>query len=165
MELIKQIIDKAIKRYIEARDNNGKYADFIGAVFLDELDKCCEISLVLRKERQEEEQERRRILTEQKKKEMEEQEQAEKLLIEETEQIFINGGTIKGGEIIVKLADKYNINIPLRTRGWILNNLAEITITDSGIMNYRYYKRSKNATGSQKVWDVLADIKTVLKSA
>jgi len=160
---IKAFIDKAIANYIDARDNNGKYADFIGAVFLNELDKCAEIASVLRKERQKKEQERRRVLAEQKAKEIEEKEQAEKLLMEESEQTLINGGTIKGGEIIVKLADKYNINIPLRTRGWILNNLVETTITEDGSVSYRYWRRTKNATGSQKVYDVLFDIRSAIK--
>ena len=162
---IKTFIDKAIANYIEARDNNGKFADFIGAAFLDELDKCEQIAKVLKTKRQEKELERKRELAEQRAKEAEEKALAEKLLIEETEQILINGGTVKGGEIIVKIADKYNINIPLRTRGWILNNLAETTITDGGSVSYRYFKRSKNATGSQKVYDVLFDIRRVLKSA
>lgn len=164
VEFITQFVNRSIKNYVDARDGKSKYADFIGAVFLNELDKCVEISLVLKKERQEQEQERRRLLAEQKAKELEEKEQAEKLLMEETEQMLINGGTIKGGEIIVKLADKYNINIPLRTRGWMLNNLAETTITEGGSVSYRYFKRSKNATGSQKVYDVLFDIRRVLKS-
>ena len=165
IEFINQFVNRSIKNYIDARDNNGKHADFIGAAFLNELDKCAEIASVLRKERQEKEQERRRVLAEQKAKEAEEKALAEKLLMEETEQILINGGTVKGGEIIVKIADKYNINIPLRTRGWILNNLAETTITDGGSVSYRYFKRSKNATGSQKVYDVLFDIRRVLKPA
>lgn len=162
---IKTFIDKAIANYIEARDNNGKFADFIGAAFLDELDKCEQIAKVLKTKRQEKELERKRELAEQRAKEAEEKALAEKLLMEETEQILINGGTVKGGEIIVKIADKYNINIPLRTRGWILNNLAETTITDGGSVSYRYFKRSKNATGSQKVYDVLFDIRRVLKPA
>jgi len=164
-EFISQFVNKAIQNYIDARDNNGKHADFIGATFLNELDKCVEISLVLRKERQEQEQEHRRILAEQKAKETEEKAQAEKLLMEETEQILVNGGTIKGGEIVVKLADKYNINIPIRTRGWMLNNLAEAIITEYGSVSYRYFRRSKNATGSQKVYDVLLDIRSAIITA
>jgi hypothetical protein len=163
VEFIKQFVDKAIQNYIDARDNNGKYADFIGAVFLNELDKCAEIASVLRKERQEKELERKRELAEQKAKEAEEKALAEKLLIEETEKTFINGGTIKDGDIIVKLADKYNVNIPLRTKGWILNNLVETTITEGGSVSYRYWRRTKNATGSQKVYDVLFDIRSAIK--
>ena len=76
--------------------------------------------------------------------------------MKETESIFINGGTIKGGDTIVKLADKYNIDIPIRTRGWILNNLSETTITESGSISYRYWRRSKNAKGSQTVYDAVS---------
>ena len=72
-----------------------------------------------------------------------EEEQAEQLLIEETEEILINGGTINNSEIIVTIADKYEINIPIRTRGWILNNLSEVTITDSGSISYRYLKKKQ----------------------
>lgn len=160
---IKAFIDKAIANYIEARDSDGKFADFIGAAFLGELDKCEQIAKVLKTKRQEKELERKRELAEQKAKEAEEKALAEKLLIEETEKIFVNGGTIKDGDIIVKLADKYNVNIPLRTKGWILNNLVEATITESGSVNYRYWKRTKNATGSQKVYDVLFDIRSAVK--
>lgn len=164
VELINQFVDKAIAKYIDARDNNGKFADFVGATFINELDKCVEISLILRKEREEKELEYKRVLAEQKAIKIKEWEQAEKLLMEEIEQIFINGGIIKDGGIIVKLADKYNINIPLRTRGWILNNLAEVTITENSI-NYRYWKRTKNATGSQTVYSVLREIKTAIITA
>lgn len=160
---IKAFIDKAIANYIDARDNNGKFADFIGAAFLGELDKCEQIAKILKVKRQEKDRIRKIELEKQKAKEAEEKALAEKLLIEETEKIFINGGTIKEGDIIVKLANKYNVNIPLRTKGWILNNLAEVTITESGSVNYRYWKRSKNATGSQKVYDVLFDIRSAIK--
>lgn len=160
---LKVFIDKSVKNYIEARDNGGKFADFIGAAFLRELDKCEQIASVLKRERQEKEQIRKKEISEQKVKEAEEKAQAEQLFMKETEKTFINGGTIKEGDIIVKLANKYNVNIPLRTKGWILNNLAEATITESGSVNYRYWKRSKNATGSQKVYDVLFDIRKAIK--
>ena len=163
-DFLKVMIDKTINNYIEARDNNGKFADFTGALFLNELDKCEEIASVLRKEREDKDKERKRIIAEQKAKEAEEKEQAEKLLIEETEKTFVNGGTIKGGDVIVKLADKHNITIPIRTRGWILNSLAESTITVNNYVSYsyRYWKRKKGSTGSQKVYDVLSDIRKAI---
>ena len=159
---LKTVINKAIGNYIEARDNGGKFADFIGAAFLGELDKCEQIASELKRERQEKELERKKEVAEQKAKEAEEKAKAEKLLIEETERIFINGGKVEGGDIIIKLADKYGVDIPLRTRGWIYDCLANVTITETGSMNYQYYKRKKTATGSQKVWDVLRDIRNII---
>lgn len=164
VQTIQKFVGKCIENYIEARDFNGKFADFIGATFLGELDRCCEIASVLRKERQEKEQKRKKEIAEQKAKEAKEKEQAEQLLMEETERMFVNGGTIKGGDIIVKLADKYSVNIPIRTRGWILNTLCESTITEDGGVSYRYWK-SKGATGSQKVYEVLYNIRRAIKTA
>ena len=86
------------------------------------------------------------------------------MLIEETEKIFINGGTIKNGDIIVKIADKHNINIPIRTRGWIYDCLAECTITENGGASYRYWKKKKGSTGSQKVYDILFDIRKAIEN-
>ena len=152
------------KKTVDNCLNSGNNICSLGlAEMVGRLEEAKEHNQKVREQRQEKELERKRELAEQKAKEAEEKALAEKLLIEETEKTFINGGTIKDGDIIVKLADKYNVNIPLRTKGWILNNLAEATITESGSVNYRYWKRTKNATGSQKVYDVLFDIRLAIK--
>jgi hypothetical protein len=163
VEFLKLNIDRCISKYIEARDNNGKYADFHGAAFLNELDKCVEISNKLKAIREQEEAIKRAERKEQKRKEQEEAEKEEQKAIKEAENILINGGTIKDNTLIVRIADKYNINIPIRTRGWILNTLSECTISESGSISYRYWK-SKGATGSQKVYDVLLDIRSSIQS-
>lgn len=89
----------------------------------------------------------------------------EQAAIKEAENTFINGGTIKNGALVVKIADKYGVNVPIRTRGWILNTLAECTISKSGSVSYRYWKRSKGAKGSQKVYDILSKVRDALKVA
>jgi len=160
----KSIVDKHITRYIEARDDKGRYADFHGAAFLNELDKCFKISNKLKAIREQEEAIKKVKREEQRKREEQEEIEAEQKAITETEDIIINGGTIKNGSLICKVADKYNINIPIRTRGWILNALAECTLTADGGISYRYYKKNKNATGSQKVYDVLFDIKKAIQA-
>ena len=68
-EYLKISIDKYIDRYINVRDNNGKFADFIGALFIDELDQCEKIAKVLRVEREEEELKKSKLRREQKEKE------------------------------------------------------------------------------------------------
>jgi hypothetical protein len=161
-ELLKQDIDKHIETYIDARDNNGTFPDFIGAVFLGELDKCEELAKIRRARVEEERKLRKAEAAKQKAKEEEERKQAEQKLIEETEQVFINGGTIKDGEIILKLANKYNINIPIRTKGWILDCFAESTIKNDGTMSCRYWKRKKNATGSTIIYSILREIRTAI---
>lgn len=163
-EYLKDNINKNIERWINARDNGGTFADFIGALAINELDKCQEIANILRVKREEE------YKIKKEKRELEEKMKEEKrlheeiLLTEEVKNVFINGGTIKNSDIIVKLADDYKIDIPLRTRGWILNELIEVNITDGSSIDYRYWKRSKNAKGSQKVFEVLRDIQKAIKS-
>jgi hypothetical protein len=164
-ELLKNNIDSAIARYIDARDNNGKFADFVGAAFIGELETCDKISQKLKKIKQQEENVRRAEREEQHKKEVEEEQKKEQAAIKEAENTFINGGTIKNGALVVKIADKYGIDIPIRTRGWILNTLAECTISESGSISYRYWKRSNGAKGSQKVYDVLSVIIRAIKEA
>lgn len=50
--LKKEFIDPAIASYIEARDNAGKFASFQGAAFLGEVEKCYEISKIIKAERE-----------------------------------------------------------------------------------------------------------------
>jgi hypothetical protein len=57
-------IDHCIETYIDARDNNGRYADFHGAAFLGELDQCCEISKRLKEIRKKEDEIKRAELEE-----------------------------------------------------------------------------------------------------
>lgn len=162
-EFLKSQIDRHIEEYINARDNNGSFADFHGAVFLNELDKCVEISKRNKEIRQQEDAVKRAEREEKQRKEREENERIEQEAISKAESIMINGGKIDNGEIIVKLADKHNVKIPIRTRGWILNNLAYCNISDAGSISYSYYKRTKNATGSQTVYSVLSDIRKTIK--
>lgn len=160
--LLKENIDKSISKYIEARDHNGKFADFIGALFLGELNNCIELSKKIQTARRQEEAVKSAEREERRKKEQEEQAALEQQAIVEAENVFVDGGIIKDVALIVKIADKYGINIPIRTRGWILNTLSECTISNSGSVSYRYWK-SKRATGSQKVYDVLLDIRKAIQ--
>jgi hypothetical protein len=163
-EFLKINVESAIADYVNVRDNGGNRINWPGAAFLGELDKCIKIAKVIRSQREEKEKERKKQITEQRKREAEEKTQTEQLAIQEAEKIFINGGKIESGDIIIKLANKYNINIPLRTKGWIMNCLANITITPDGNMNYQYYKK-KGASGSQTIWSILHNIWSALKVA
>lgn len=163
-EFLKISIDMTIADYINTRDNGGDRINWRGAAFIGELDKCAEIAVVIRKKREDKEQERKRLIVEQRAREAEEQAQAERLAIKEAEKVFINGGKIDNGDIIIKLANKHNISIPLRTKGWIMDCLANVTITPDGTMNYQYYKK-KGASGSQTIWNVLHSIHSAIKVA
>jgi hypothetical protein len=163
VKFLKKNIDKAIARYIDARDNNGKFADFVGAAFIGELEECDKLSQKLKVIRQQEEAIKKAEYENKRKIELEERLKAEQRKIEETENILVNGGKIDDGKIIIKIADKYGINIPIRTRGWILNTLIECTISDKNNISCCYWKRSKGANGSQKIYDILFAIIRAIK--
>lgn len=64
--------------------------------------------------------------------------------------------------VITYFLDKYGISMPIRTRAWVINSLATITIGEDGaIGKYQYYKQGRSK-GSTTVWKYLEDmIKTV----
>jgi len=159
---LETIIDLFIERYIEARDNGGKFADFSGAAFLGELDQCDKISQVLKEERKEADKIKRAERETERKREEEKAINAELKAIEVIKNTLKNGGVIKEGDLLVKIADKYGIKIPLRTRGWMLNTLAECTVSENGGISYRYWKR-KGGTGSQKFYAIMFDLQKAVK--
>jgi hypothetical protein len=162
-EYLKIGYDGSISRWIDARDNGGRFADFVGAAFLGEIDKCLEVSARLKAERAIIDAQKRKEHMEKERKEQEEREQKELEAIQEAEKIMKDGGTIKEGKMIVKLADKHGISIPIRTRGWILDTFAGCTIKDNSV-TCSYWKH-KNGQGSQKIYDVIFDIRKALQPA
>lgn len=73
-------------------------------------------------------------------------------------------GVLEDAKLIIKIADKYGVNIPLRTRGWILNNLIKCTISENGSISCRCWE-TKNGKGSQKIWDILSEMKGAIQKA
>ena len=63
------------------------------------------------------------------------------------------------------LAEKHNIDIPIRTKGWFLNSLSECILTDSGNISYTYWRKTKNSKGSQTAFEILSKLKTAIREA
>ncbi len=87
---------------------------------------------------------------EREKKEREEDEQRiaemEKVIQDAEYKIFhqedLKNTELDGKSIINKLMDKYGINVPLRTKGWINSKLAMI-VFNSGKISYRFYGKTQ----------------------
>lgn len=92
-------------------------------------------------------------------------------IIESAKAILRNGGTLENEEITLRnendyyevktrsiinhLLDMYNISVPIRTRGFINERLASVTISaDLKGVSYSYFRR-ENSKGSQKVYDLI----------
>lgn len=60
--------------------------------------------------------------------------------------------------VIPKLCEDYGVKVPLRTLGWMMQNLYSAKMEDDGSFNVQYYKRTKNTKCSEKVFDILKDL-------
>lgn len=160
-DYLNETLERAVNEYIKARDGADIYPSFVGAAVIGDLEKCVELADAKKRRQEQERVERKRKASEQERVRAEEDAKAEAELIRQAEEIFINGGVINNGRIICKIADKQGVTIPLRTRGWILNDLASCTIGANGVVSYSFY-RSKNGSGSMKIYDVLGEIRTRL---
>ena len=166
-DYIHKFLSEHVRYYIDARDNGGTFADFTGAAVLGELGKCAELSAKRRAEREAEEEAARRESEEQEAKERAEQEEQHRQEIKKAEEIFSRGGLRKDGALLVDLADRHGVKIPLRTRGWILNSFAQCSIAIiDGAPRYsvRYYKRN-SGTGSTKIYDIIRQVRAAIIAA
>lgn len=166
-DYIHKLLSDHVRYYIDARDNGGTFADFVGAAVLGELEDCVELSAKLRAEREAKEEAARREREERKARERAEREELHNKALEEAEEIFTRGGLIKDGALLVELADRHGVKIPLRTRGWIFNSFAQCSIAIiDGAPRYsvRYYKRN-SGTGSTKIYEIIEQIRAAIMAA
>lgn len=117
------------------------------AQYLNRVDDAIKAKEKQKKREQEHEQQKQE---EQEKREQELKELYEKNL-KEAEINFINGKKIHGSTF-VDLCDKYNIKLPIRTRGWCLK-----TLTYIGINGYQYKKGGNASTVIYKYIDKLKE--------
>lgn len=166
-DYIHKLLSDHVRYYIDARDNGGTFADFIGAAVLGELENCVELSAKLRAEREAKEEAARREQEAQEAREAAEREELHNKALEEVENVFTRGGLIKDGALLVEIADAHGVKIPLRTRGWILNSFAQCSIVIiNGAPRYsvHYYKRN-SGTGSTKTYDIIRQVRAAIVAA
>lgn len=119
--------------------------DMIGEVEL--ADKYRKEKVVWVAKREQEEEERREQRREEQRR-MEEEKRIE--LDKAAQKIRSRQTTDNDNGIILELMNRYGVNVPSRTKGWILDCLVSITFND-GQISY-IYRKSKNGKGSQRVF-------------
>ena len=166
-DYIHKLLSDHVRYYINARDNGGTFADFIGAAVLGELEICAELSAKLRAEQEAKAEAARREREERKARERAEREELHNKALEEAENVFTHGGLIKDGVLLVELADRHGVKIPLRTRGWIFNNFAQcsIAIIDGAPRYSVCYYKSNSGTGSTKIYEIIERIRAAIIAA
>lgn len=166
---IRSLLDSHVSTYLKSRENGGQtFPDFTGALVMNELVTCSELSAV-HQAKQQAEAEALRIRDEAEDKSFCE---TKNCLAEQTIsaaiQIIRNGGVLDNTTIIFYwgrkdfhvyslvnyLMRQYQVNVPLRTQGWISANLCSVTIQGGMCSEYRYY-RKKGGRGSQKFFEYM----------
>lgn len=101
-------------------------------------------------------EEQEKIRQEQKEEELRQQriKEAEEEILKQAKEKFKNGELIDA-ELFVKLCDKYNIKLPLKTRGWCLKTLVYISKD-----NYKYKKGGNTSTVIYNYVDKLMEVLT-----
>lgn len=92
--------------------------------------------------------------------------------ISAAKEIIRNGGNLRNDPITIykdrynssshsvinHLMDMYNINVPLRTKGWINDKLATAKIEENGTCESLQYRRVKGAQCSQKFFEYMNEL-------
>ena len=168
-EYIQNLLNGYVSTYLKSKETSGQtFPDFTGALVLNELAKCVELSAVYREKRQAEEKARRARAEEEEKAYCEEQNKAANQMVSEAIQIIQNGGILKNEtvkfyssrysfssySIVNHLMRLYQVDVPLRTQGWINDKLVNATIKDGKCEHLQYF-RSKGGRCSQKFFDCM----------
>lgn len=159
-DYIKAILDGHVSTYLESKESGGKtFPDYIGALVLDELPTCRELSAIYQGKCREREQERKAKADAEDRAYCQERNQRAEQQVQEAIRIIREGGVLQNDtvefyrsrydssacSIILYLMRQYQVSVPLRTQGWINERLTNATITDGRCaqLQFRGNKRSK----------------------
>lgn len=145
-------IDGFYKR-LEESERNGYYinkVDIEVCALLGNIDLAKHYAEYREKQIADKEAKRQIEKEEREKKEREAEEQriaeVEKAIQDAEYKIFhqedFNNAEVEGKSVINKLMEKYGINVPLRTKGWINSKLAMIVFHD-GKISYKFYGKTQ----------------------
>lgn len=169
---IKQLLDNNVACYVASKECGGEsFPDYVGALILDELDKCVALSVVYRKKQDAEAKARRAKAEAEEKAFCEEQNRLSEQTIQDAIRIIKEGGVLQNQtvkfyrsqyssssvSIVNYLMRKYGVNVPLRTQGWINEKLTSVTIENRKCEHLRYMK-TKGAQCSQKFFDCMNEL-------
>ena len=169
---IKQLLDSNVASYVDCKESGGEsFPDYVGALILDELDKCVALSAVYRKKKDAEAKERRSKAEAEEKAFCEEQNRLSEQVVQEAIRTIKDGGVLQNQtvkfyssrykcsafSIVNYLMRKYGVNVPLRTQGWINEKLTSVTI-ENGKCEHLRYMRAKGAQCSQRFFDCMSEL-------
>lgn len=168
-EYIRNLLNGHVSAYIKAKENGGQsFPDFIGALVMNDLAHCLELSAVYKAKQQAEDAAWREEVAKEEKAYCAALNQEVEQAVSAAIQIIREGGILKNGpvtfhhscyhsstySIVNHLMRKYQIDVPLRTQGWINYKLVSATIKD-GKCEHLQFSRSKNGQCSQNFFECM----------
>ena len=171
-ECIQSMLEKGVNTYLESKENGGQtFPDFKGALVLDELAMCVQLSAVYKAKRQAENEAWRARAAEEEKAFCEERNREAEQTVSDALQVIRDGGVLENTQvtfyrsrydsssysIVNYLMRQYQVDVPLRTRGWINDRLCSAVIKDGRCGSLQYW-RSKGGRGSQKFFECMNDL-------
>lgn len=169
---IQQFLDDHVRTYLEARETDGKtLPDFIGALVLNDLARCMELSTVYKALKQEEQLAHAAHAAEEVKAFCEARNSEAEQIVEEAVNVLRNGGILKNQSVTLYrsrydysaysifnyLMRLYHIDVPLRTQGWINEKLSSATIQGGKCVSVQYL-RVKKGQASQKFFELANEL-------
>lgn len=163
-DYIKTILDGHVSTYLASRESGGKtFPDYIGALVLDELPACRELSAIYKSKCREKEQERKAKADAEDRAYCQERNQRAEQQVQEAIRIIREGGVLQNDtvefyrdkydssacSIVLYLMRQYQVDVPLRTQGWITSKLAAATIADGRCSHLQFWGR-KSDRASQR---------------
>ena len=145
---IRNLLDGHVSAYLKSKENGGQsFPDFIGALVMNELDRCAELSMVYRTKQQAEVEAHRARVEAEDKAYCEAQNQVAERAVSEALQTIREGGILKNQTITLYqsrcnssaysifnyLMRQYQVEVPLRTQGWINDKLCSAVIETGGV--------------------------------
>lgn len=142
-QYIHALLNDHVSTYLKSKENGGQtFPDFMGALILNELPKCVELSAVHKAKRQTERDAQATRVAAEEKAYCEAQNRAAEQMVSEAVQIIQGGGVLKNStikfyrsrydassySIVNYLMRRYHVEVPLRTQGWINDKLVNATI-------------------------------------
>ena len=163
-DYVQTILNEHVSIYQKAKESGGQtFPDFIGALVMDDLAVCQELSGIFQEKRQRERAERAAHKKAEDQAYCEAENQKAEQAVSKAIQIIRSGGTLKNIPvrffhsrynartyyIINYLMRLYHVNVPLRTQGWINERLNEVSIHNGRCSGLRYLQ-TKNGSSSAK---------------
>lgn len=169
---IQNFLDEHVNAYLKAKENGGQtFPDFIGALVMGELPGCVDLSAVYKAKRQAEQAARAAQSEAEEKAYCAERNQETERTVATAVQIIRNGGVLENDTVkfynsrysvssycvVNYLMRQYQVDVPLRTQGWINDKLVNATI-EEGRCVYLRYLRAKGARASQKFFACMNEL-------